>query len=65
MTDFSSTLPLTVPLPPELPRWPGTLKFLAAKPPATTRIFIFGESAAMGYPHPSFGACRFLEVLLR
>lgn len=51
--------------PPELARWPGTLMLPATKPPNTTRIFIFGESAAMGDPQPSYGAGRFLEVLLR
>ncbi len=51
--------------PPELARWPGTVKFPAAKPPDTTRIFIFGESAAMGDPQPAYGASRYLEVLLR
>lgn len=51
--------------PPELARWPGTLKVPAAKPPDTTRIFIFGESAAMGDPQPAYGASRYLEVLLR
>lgn len=51
--------------PPELARWPGTLMFPAIKPPGTTRIFIFGESAAMGDPQPAYGASRYLEVLLR
>lgn len=51
--------------PPELARWPGTLKFPVVKPPDTTRIFIFGESAAMGDPQPAYGASRYLEVLLR
>ncbi len=51
--------------PPELARWPGTLMIPATKPPDTTRIFIFGESAAMGDPQPAYGASRYLEVLLR
>jgi tetratricopeptide (TPR) repeat protein len=51
--------------PPELARWPGTLRFPAIKPPDTVRIFIFGESAAMGDPQPAYGAGRYLEVLLR
>jgi len=51
--------------PPELARWPGTLKLAAPKPPDVQRIFVFGESAAMGDPQPSVGASRFLEVLLR
>ena len=51
--------------PPELARWAGTFKFAAAKPADVRRIFIFGESAAMGDPQPSFGASRYLEILLR
>ncbi len=34
------------------------------KPADTCRIFVFGESAAMGDPDPSFGAWRYLQVLL-
>lgn len=51
--------------PPGLARWPGTLKIPATKPPDTLRIFVFGESAAMGDPQPAYGASRYLEVLLR
>jgi tetratricopeptide (TPR) repeat protein len=51
--------------PPELSRWPGHLMMEAVKPAGTCRIFIFGESAAQGDPEPSFGAGRYLEVLLR
>jgi tetratricopeptide (TPR) repeat protein len=36
----------------------------AAKAPNTFRIFIFGESAALGDPRPNFGAGCYLEVLL-
>lgn len=35
------------------------------KPPNTTRIFVLGESAALGTPNPSFGFASILEVLLR
>ena len=35
------------------------------KPPGTYRIFILGESAAMGDPEPAYGAGRYLEALLR
>ncbi len=35
------------------------------KPPNTTRIFVLGESAALGTPNPSFGFARILAVLLR
>jgi len=51
--------------PPALARWPGTFAIPAQKPRDTTRIFVFGESAAMGDPQPAFGASRYLEVLLR
>jgi tetratricopeptide (TPR) repeat protein len=37
----------------------------AEKPPRTFRIFLFGESAAMGDPRPAYGVGRYLEVLLR
>lgn len=36
----------------------------AEKPPDTFRIFIFGESAAMGDPEPAYGFGRHLEILL-
>jgi tetratricopeptide (TPR) repeat protein len=51
--------------PPQLARWPDPFRFPATKPPDTVRIFIFGESAAMGDPQPAYGASRYLEVLLR
>src|SRR5258707_4219982 len=35
------------------------------EPANTYRIFVFGESAAMGDPDPTFGAWRYLQVLLR
>lgn len=50
--------------PPNLARWPGTFKLAADKPGDVQRIFIFGESAAMGDPQPSVGASRYLEILL-
>ena len=51
--------------PPETMRQPNALRMRAEKPPGTTRIFIFGESAAMGDPEPGFGPARYLEVLLQ
>lgn len=51
--------------PPLLARWPDPFIFPAVKPPDTVRIFIFGESAAMGDPQPAYAASRYLEVLLR
>jgi len=51
--------------PPELERFSGPIRMAAHKPPGTYRIFILGESAAMGDPEPAYGAGRFMEVLLR
>ena len=51
--------------PPETMRQPNALRMRAEKPSGTTRIFIFGESAAMGDPEPGFGPSRYLEVLLQ
>ncbi len=51
--------------PPALARTPVPLRMPVKKPANTYRIFIFGESAAMGDPDPTFGAWRYLQVLLR
>ena len=51
--------------PPQLARWPNPFLIPAVKSPDTIRIFVFGESAAMGDPQPAYGAGRYLEVLLR
>jgi tetratricopeptide (TPR) repeat protein len=51
--------------PPALARTPLSLRMAVNKPASTCRIFVFGESAAMGDPDPSFGAWRYLQVLLR
>ena len=51
--------------PPQLARWPDPFIFPAQKAPDTIRIFIFGESAAMGDPQPAYGASRYLEMQLR
>ncbi|HWD93463.1 MAG TPA: tetratricopeptide repeat protein [Verrucomicrobiae bacterium] len=50
--------------PPENARNPGVLRMKAVKPPGTFRIFIFGESAAMGDPEPAYGPARYLEAQL-
>jgi tetratricopeptide (TPR) repeat protein len=50
--------------PPELARLPTPLRMAAHKRPGVCRIFILGESAAMGDPEPAFGAGRYLKVLL-
>ena len=50
--------------PPALARTPLSQRMAATKPAHTSRVFVFGESAAMGDPDPSFGAWRYLKVLL-
>lgn len=49
--------------PPDLARSPQPLRIAAKKPPGTYRVFVFGESAAMGDPEPAFGCARILERL--
>ena len=51
--------------PSALARSPRALMMAAKKPADTYRIFILGESAAMGDPEPAYGPGRYLEVLLR
>jgi tetratricopeptide (TPR) repeat protein len=51
--------------PPEQSRCPQAFKIEAVKKPGVRRIFILGESAAMGDPQPSVGPGHILEVLLR
>ncbi len=46
-------------------RYPGVVRIETPKPVGVYRIFILGESAAMGDPSPAFGAGRYLEALLR
>jgi len=48
-----------------LARTPEPCQFSAFKPDKTYRIFILGESAALGYPDPSVNFARILEVMLR
>ncbi|MGA2248094.1 MAG: tetratricopeptide repeat protein [Verrucomicrobiota bacterium] len=50
--------------PPAIARTPQPLSLAADKPAGTIRIFVFGESAAMGDPDPSFGFPRQLEQML-
>ena len=45
-------------------RFPEMVSMPAVKAPETCRIFIFGESAALGDPRPNYAASRYLEVLL-
>ncbi len=51
--------------PPAVARSPAPVILPARKAPGTFRLFIFGESAALGDPRPAYGFGRFLEVLLR
>ncbi len=50
--------------PPEIARTPQPVKFNKQKAPGTIRVFVFGESAAMGDPEPSFGLPRMLQAML-
>jgi tetratricopeptide (TPR) repeat protein len=50
--------------PPEISRSPTPTRMLAHKAPGTYRIFLLGESAALGDPEPAFGMGRYLEALL-
>jgi tetratricopeptide (TPR) repeat protein len=50
--------------PPQVARFLGPFRMAVHKPPGTYRIFILGESAAMGDPDPSYGASRYLDALL-
>lgn len=51
--------------PRKLARTPEACVFPAVKPADTYRIFVFGESAANGYPDHSAGFGRILQVMLR
>jgi len=51
--------------PREAARTPRRTVMAADKPAETIRIFVLGESAALGDPEPDFGFGRILEVLLR
>src|SRR5262249_30745897 len=50
--------------PPALARSPAPILMRANKVPGMYRIFILGESAALGDPRPAYGAGRYLQVLL-
>jgi tetratricopeptide (TPR) repeat protein len=45
-------------------RTPSPISILQDKPADTTRIFVFGESAAFGDPQPAFGLPRVLQATL-
>lgn len=50
--------------PPEVARAPAPVIFPARKAKGTFRVFVLGESAALGDPRPAYGFSRYLEVLL-
>ncbi|MDH7503109.1 MAG: hypothetical protein QHJ82_10445 [Verrucomicrobiota bacterium] len=52
-------------MPKQTARAPLSFQFPEEKPPNHFRIFVFGESAAMGDPEPAFGFSRILDVLLQ
>ena len=51
--------------PPGAFRLPPAFAIPAEKTPGTFRIFIVGESVAVGVPEPSYSFGRYLEVMLR
>jgi tetratricopeptide (TPR) repeat protein len=51
--------------PREVARTPEPFSIPAKKPASSVRIFLFGESAAMGDPDPSYGFGRQLERILQ
>ncbi|MCP5516005.1 MAG: tetratricopeptide repeat protein [Verrucomicrobiales bacterium] len=51
--------------PAALARSPSAVRMDAIKPPGACRIFLLGESAALGDPRPAYGMGRYLEMLLR
>ena len=51
--------------PPAIARNSALFRFPARKATNSYRIFLLGESAALGDPDPSYGMGRYLQVLLR
>lgn len=51
--------------PPAIARTTTPFRFPAEKATNSYRIFVLGESAAMGDPDPSYGVGRYLQVLLQ
>ena len=45
-------------------RAPYPISIPQDKPPDTVRMFVFGESAALGDPQPAFGLPRMLQAML-
>ena len=51
--------------PPGMIKTPQAYAIPSQKPQGTFRIFVLGESAAMGDPDPAYAFSRYLEVMLR
>jgi tetratricopeptide (TPR) repeat protein len=51
--------------PPGMIKTPQAYAIPAEKPQRTFRIFVLGESAAMGDPDPAYGFSRYLDVMLQ
>ena len=51
--------------PPGMIKTPQAYAIPRVKPAGTFRIFVLGESAAMGDPDPAYGFSRYLEVMLQ
>src|SRR5664279_254390 len=51
--------------PPGMIKTPQAYAIPSQKPQGTFRIFVIGESAAMGDPDPAYAFSRYLEVMLR
>jgi tetratricopeptide (TPR) repeat protein len=51
--------------PPGMIKTPQFFSISPIKPRGTYRIFVLGESAAMGDPDPAYGFSRYLQVMLR
>ena len=51
--------------PPQIARSPVPSRFLTDKRAGTIRIFLFGESAAMGDPEPAYGFGRQLQRIVQ
>ncbi len=51
--------------PPGMIKTPQFFSIDPVKPPHTYRIFVLGESAAMGDPDPAYSFSRYLEMMLR
>lgn len=51
--------------PRRIARTPAPVVFAGKKSPGTLRVFVLGESAAMGFPDPVWGFARQLELILR